>query len=417
MYKLSNLIFILLLAAGLAETSACNKAMDEPLRSLSNGVRDTTSDVRAVLAASPCHLFSQAFSRLQLDSSYGIYTIFAPTDSVMQAAGLTTSVIAALSTDSLYKIVAYHTVYGAYSDSMLANSPSTLQVPTVRVDVFYGPAANSNNLVAQTVQQSLYVWKAGSPAEPQGVLYVNGKAANNGEPPLKARNGWIYPVNHLFTAATNNLWKVLLSKPELSFYTAAIRMVDSFYKASFFAPPFASLGYDTVNFSLVAYGNMVTQPAGITVFAPTNTAFANAGFNTLNDLRNLVLRTRPSQFYQTSYQPYGYVYTYSGMDSVLKEHYLYSPGGNAQMYQDLLNPAINTSPTESNTNPWTVQNFISDPKIAPFYTQFSNNGGTVNIRYSRDPSVPPAVLPPDGVSFLAINGFIYETDQLFYPHN
>ncbi len=101
MNKLSILFLTLLLAGLFAGMSACNKAIDEPLRSQSNGVKDTTSDVRAVLAASPYHLFNQAYSRLGLDSSFGLYTIFAPTDSVMQAAGLTSAVIAALSTPAL----------------------------------------------------------------------------------------------------------------------------------------------------------------------------------------------------------------------------------------------------------------------------------------------------------------------------
>jgi uncharacterized surface protein with fasciclin (FAS1) repeats len=409
MNKLSIFFLTFLLAGLLAGMSACNKALDEPLRTQSNGVKDTTSDVRAILAASPYTLFNQAFSRLGLDSAFGLYTIFAPTDSVMQAAGLTSSVIASLSTDSLYKIVAYQIVYNAYSDSLLENSPMSMRAPAVREDVFYQAAANSDNIVGQTAQQSLYLWK-------RGVLYVNGQVANNGESPLKARNGWIYPVNHLFTATTSNVWQVLQSRPELSMYVAAYRMVDSFYQSVYFYGPY-QYDNDTAYFTTVSYVNTAAQqpPVFLTIFAPTNDAFARAGFNTLDDIRSYVARTMPAQTYQYQWEPYGYYYTYSAMDSVLKEHYLFGYGG-ALMYQDLLNSSLINNGV-LNVNTWDLQSFASYQPITPYYTQFSDNNGTVNIKYSRNSAVQPAVLPPGGVSFPAINGIVYEIDQLFYPHN
>jgi hypothetical protein len=86
------------------------------------------------------------------------------------------------------------------------------------------------------------------------------------------------------------------------------------------------------------------------------------------------------------------------------------------MYQDLLNSAAMNNGWW-NSNWWTRNNFSVAPWAIPYYSLFSNSNGTVNIQYSRDPSLPPAVLPPDAVRILAINGIIYETDQLFYPHN
>jgi uncharacterized surface protein with fasciclin (FAS1) repeats len=386
--------------------SACNKALDEPLQTVSNGVRDTTSDIRSVLAGSPFHLFSQAYQRLALDSSYGIYTIFAATDSAMQAAGLTSSVIDALSIDSLYKIIAYQTVYNSYSDSMLENSPTSLQATTMREDVFYNIPPRSTSLVAQTAQQYLYIWKS-------GVLYVNGMPANIGEAPLKARNGWIWPVHRLFAAPTDNLWNIILSRPELSLYLAAYRLVDSFYQQH----PVYVVTPDTSLFATIPYLNTLTPPTSVTIFAPTNDAFAKAGFHTVDDIRNYMVQETPGTAFETINGVfYPNVTNYSNMDSVLKEHYLYNTGVNTLMYQDLLNSAAMNNGWW-NSNWWTRNAFSVAPWIIPYYSQFSGSNGTVNIQYSRDPSVPPAILPPDAVRILAINGIIYETDQLFYPHN
>lgn len=398
---MNRLFLSFLLVAFLSGISACNKALDEPIRSVSNGMRDSASDIRTVLGASPFHLFNQAFQRLKLDSAFGVYTILAPTDSVMQAAGLTSSVIDALSIDSLYKIVAYHTLFNTYNDSVLENSPMSLQAKTLRQDVYYNQAQNSpGTLIAQTLQQSLYIWK-------KGVLYVNGAPANNGELPLRARNGWIWPVNRLITAPRNTTWEIIQSRPELSMYRTAYQLIDSFYRQT----GFYIVYWDTALFSIPAYQNTIIYgSANYTFFAPTNNAFARAGFNTVDDIRQYVVKAVPGR---DNHNSTGVSYNYIAMDSVLKEHFL--GGVNTLMYQDLLTPAVNNG--WSNTNSWMVTAYQAAPWINPYYPQFSGHNGTVNIQYSRDPSVPPAVLPPDKASYLAVNGIVYEVDQLFYPHN
>src|ERR1700759_4615808 len=137
--SITGLFRCLFLAAIIGLAGACTRAIDEPLRSVKNNTPDTTTNIQAVLAASPFHLFNQAYNRLALDSSFSYYTIFAPTDAVMQAAGLTASVIDTLSRDSLYKIIAYHVAQGSFSDSLLASLPTALRVPTMRKDVLFVP--------------------------------------------------------------------------------------------------------------------------------------------------------------------------------------------------------------------------------------------------------------------------------------
>lgn len=384
--------------------AACNKAIDEPLRSVPNGKRDSTTNIRTILAGSPYHLFSQAFNRLGLDSSFAFYTVFAPTDSVMQAAGLTASVIDGLPTDSLYKIIGYQITQGDYSDSLLQTIQLPIKVPTLREDVSFYTATYSPSVMGRTFRHSLYLVK-------KDVVYVNGVSIGNSGLSLKAGNGRIYPVNHLFAAPVTDIWSIITSRPELSMYVAANRLVDSFTAASGF--------YQNVNdtaafFSNVNYDGNVNAAVSNTVFAPTNDAFIRAGFNTVDDIRQYVKKVIPGYGYINTGTNFYNVYIYVDMDSVLKQHYI--SGATPLFYMDLLNgSAINNGVL--NTNSWTISSFITNPTIPAYYTQFSGQDGTVNIKYSRDPAVPAAVLSPGGPIFQGLNGNVFEIDQLFYPHN
>lgn len=401
---------ILAVAVILAGLGACNKGLDTPLLAVSNGQPDTASDIRTTLANSPYHLFYQAYNLVKLDSSYGYYTIFAPTDSVMTAAGLTSTVINSLPVDSLYRFVSFQVGINSYSDSTLMALTLPQLIPTLREDAFVIIEPNSNGqLEGVTYQQNLFV-------QEKNQLYVNGVPSNNGETPLRARNGYIYPVNRIFTAPDSNVWALMLTKPELSMYTTAIQLIDSFYAATGFyiVTPNAAL-FQTVDWQV--NGGFTIGAPGIffTIFAPTNDAFAKAGFQTVDDVRQYITSTVP---YATDVVYNGneyYLQYYNPMDSVLKQHYLYTQGANPLFYPDLLNPAINNG--WQNTNQWTTGSFAVWPAITPYYTQFSNVGGTVHMQWSRNPAIPAAVLPTTAPAYQAMNGIVYEIDQLFYPHN
>ena len=407
-YRSMKKLFIYsILLAGLA---SCHKDLDAPLLSVSNSHSDTTSDIRTVLANSPYHLFYQAYNLVKPDSSYGFYTIFAPTDSAMTAAGLTSAAINALPVDSLYRLVSYQVGSNSYSDSALKAQALPLLVPTLRLDQYIIVQQNSGGqLTGVALRQNLFV-------QEKDVLYVDGTPVNNGESSLRARNGYIYPVNRLFTAPDSNVWSIIRSKPELSMYVSAIRLVDSFYAATnFYVVTADTMLFQTVNWELPNSSYIGNSNYYFTMFAPTNDAFARAGFHTVDDLRQYITSMVPyssdAYYNGNSY----YVQYYDPMDSVLRQHYLYTPGSNPLFYPDLLNPAINNG--WQNSNIWITSGFTTWPAIKPYEAQFSNSGGTVQIQWSRNPAIPPAILPPAAPAFQGINGVVYEIDQLFYPHN
>lgn len=391
---------------------ACHKTLDAPLPVAAKGTRDSAASIRNVLKNSPYTLFYQAFTRATLDSPFAFYTVFAPSDSAMTAAGLTSSVINSLSLDSLYKLIGYHIITGLYPDSVLQNDTLTLQLPTLVV--LTGQTVNYYGQVGPgTLNASLYLSE-------KDVLYVNGVPANKGEAALEASNGWIYPVNRVLTPTTQSIWSIITSRPELSMYVEANWLVDSMNAASYFEGP------DSVLFKTIPYVpnenyGIATIQEMYTVLAPTNDAFARAGFNTVDDLRQYVTQSVPHNALVSwpGYPNPAYLPVYNAMDSILKTHYFNNPGQSIAFYQDMLNsPAINDG--WMNTNPFIQKAYqqlaAAFPGVQPVYDQFSNNAGIVQIKWN--PNVPAYAFPfSPATSFTGANGTVYEVDQLFYPHN
>lgn len=391
---------------------ACNKTLDAPLPVAIKGTRDSAASIRNVLKNSPYTLFYQAFTRASLDSPFAFYTVFAPSDSAMTAAGLTSSAIDALSLDSLYKLIGYHIVPGLYPDSVLKNDTLTRQLSSLVVTK--GTAVNYYGQSGQgTLNADLYLLQ-------QDVLYVNGLPANKGEAPLEASNGWIYPVNKVLIPPTQSVWGIITSRPELSMYVEAYWLVDSINAAHYFEGPDSNT-FKAISYVPVENYGIATIQELYTILAPTNDAFAKAGFNTVDDLRNYVTGSVPGDAPVSwpGYSNTAYLPVYNPMDSILKTHYLNNPGQSAVFYQDMLNStAINDG--WMNTNPFIQKAYQSlataFPGVVPVYNQFSGSGGVLQIKWN--PNVPAYAYPysPANV-FMGANGVVYEVDQLFYPHN
>ncbi|HTJ14266.1 MAG TPA: fasciclin domain-containing protein [Dinghuibacter sp.] len=408
-----NTLYSLTLLLVLALLGSCTKSLDAPLPVAVKGIRDTAANIRNTLRNGSFSLFYQAVVRANLDSSYSFYTVFAPSDSAMTAAGLTSSVINSLSLDSLYKLIGYHIYPGLYPDSVLKNDTLTVQLNSLVVTT--GQAIDYfGQLAAATMNLHLYVSQ-------RDVLYVNGLPANKGEAPLEASNGWVYPVNKVLEPPTRSVWSILTSRPELSMYIEASWLIDSMNTAFNFPEDPDSVLFETLPFIPIQNYGEPTTTSLVTLLAPTNDAFARAGFNTADDLRQYINGSIPTTRY-VSLPAYPYqatLYNYNAMDSVLKLHYLNNPGQSIAFYQDLLySPARNDG--WMNTNPFYRQAYRSltqaYPNTVPVYSQFSNNGGTLSVQWN--PTVPAVSLPfsPAGV-FMGANGVVYEVDQLFYPHN
>ncbi|WP_164111637.1 MULTISPECIES: fasciclin domain-containing protein [Sphingobacterium] len=160
----------------------------------------------------------------------GPFTVFAPTNAAFQKAGFSNEAsIATVPVETLKSILLYHTV---------ATKATAGSLPT------------ASNTAVKTVQGAdIYVTKSAA-----GV-YVNGAMVTKAD--VTAKNGVIHVIDNVLMPPTGNIVQVLSGKPDYSFLVAAVVR--------------ASQGAVNVKAVLEANGPL-------TVFAPTNQAFIQAGF-------------------------------------------------------------------------------------------------------------------------------------------
>lgn len=401
---------------------SCQKNGMNDFMKATHPTADSTSDIRVVLKSSPVSLFLQAAQKIGLDSLLRpdqYFTVFAPVDNAMIAAGLDKGHIESLPADSLKKIVLFHIAQGAYSQAALTTALYSVEMKSLRKDLSIDRSSASSILY----QQNLY-------GKISDVLYLNGEPVGKaGDTAWTASNGYIWPIQTVLQAPMQSIWQIAQSRPELSMYLAAMRINDSIYKSIgwLFRPGWGNsktVAGDSVSYGWVVYDNLTnTQYYGLaraTVFAPTNAAFEAAGFHTYKDLVNYDTTMKPGY---AGYQPgVGWLYNYLPLDSILKTHVIINAGNytavkipyHLSLYNDLMyNPDINNG----GFNTVDFMN-IYNGHAAPMphqLLQFSGSNGAVKINWS--PNAAPVGLPSDkSRHIMALNGAVYEIDQLFTPY-
>ncbi|MCC8409463.1 fasciclin domain-containing protein [Mucilaginibacter sp. UR6-1] len=394
-------INIIMLIGCLAILPGCTKSI-EAIIPTSVSIRYEEKELADVLAGEKnLLLFNQAFNRLalagQLSANTG-YTIFAPTDSAFNAAGITTQSISSMPVKDLQKLITQYIVVAAVDRAALENTITSVGLNTLRQDTI--PTANGGTTIRIT---QLYARMSGS-------VYLNGDNKGTPKTIIKASNGYIYPVSGLIRPFDNRtLLDAIKSDPDLSLYYEAILIGDSVRQAG--------LGYDDNSITDI---NMLKNTGSFmpTILAPTNKAFRDAGFNTVDDIR---------QFATSGYVGYDLdtftFFIYSKLDSVLKRHTLYRSGNLSAtvriFYSDLLNPAINNGFYNTYFGPGGSLESVELKYSTPL--AFSASGNDAYVKWTDDSSQPILRIPHDAAgSTPAINrnlsnGTLIKIDQLFYP--
>ena len=169
-------------------------------------------------------------------SGQGTFTVFAPDNSAFAAAGLgTEAAINAVPEATLRQIILYHVLAQEYASGSIPSATTEL---------------------ATAAQANAYVTKNSN-----GV-FVNGAAVTTAD--IDAQNGVVHVINKVLMPPPGNLVQLAQANANLSFLVAAVVR--------------ASQG--NTNVAAVLSG---TGP--FTVFAPTNTAFQNAGFSTIESIQ------------------------------------------------------------------------------------------------------------------------------------
>jgi uncharacterized surface protein with fasciclin (FAS1) repeats len=166
----------------------------------------------------------------ELNDPHFAYTLFAPTDEAFAAMGLgTRQAINAVPVEKLKAILLYH-VLG--SKVMAAQVPSTYTELTML----------SN--------QKAYIIRRGAN------VFINGTAVVSAD--IAARNGVIHAIDRLLLPPAGNIVEVAAANPNFTYLVAAVQRAG-----------------------------LVSALAGagpLTVFAPTNQAFIDAGFPTITSI-------------------------------------------------------------------------------------------------------------------------------------
>ncbi|MEO8765819.1 MAG: fasciclin domain-containing protein [Ginsengibacter sp.] len=168
-------------------------------------------------------------------SGTGPFTVFAPNDTAFTGSGITMGTVNTLSADALKEILLYHT---------LAAKVGSADVP-----------AGPNAAVVTANGDSVYVTRNGS-----GV-FINGLPVVKAD--VAASNGVIHVIGRVLFPPVGNIVEVAQSDTTFSYLVAAVLR--------------ASTGSTNV-------AGVLTGNGPYTVFAPTNEAFRDAGFETINDI-------------------------------------------------------------------------------------------------------------------------------------
>jgi uncharacterized surface protein with fasciclin (FAS1) repeats len=169
-------------------------------------------------------------------SGQGTFTVFAPDNNAFAAAGLgTEAAINAVPEATLRQILLYHVLGQEYASGSIPSATTEL---TTAGDARIYVTKNTNG------------------------VFVNGATVITAD--VDAQNGVVHVINKVLMPPPGNLVQFAQSNPNLSFLVAAVVR--------------ASQGNTNV-------AGVLSGAGPFTVFAPTNTAFQNAGFATVEAIQ------------------------------------------------------------------------------------------------------------------------------------
>lgn len=218
MKQLSNAFLVI--ASGLVisgSLASCSK--DDPAPAPKNIAEIVSSDANF-------SLLKQAVDKAGLASalSTGTQTVFAPDNAAFAASGITSATINSLSAADLAELLTYHVVAARIASSGV---PASDTVNTLNGENIYA-SKNANG------------------------VFVNGSKVKTAD--VSAANGVIHVISSVLTPPTSTIAELAIATPDLSRLVTAV--------------------------SHAGLVGAISGPAKYTVFAPTNAAFAAAGFPT-----------------------------------------------------------------------------------------------------------------------------------------
>jgi len=241
MHHFKKISFLLLLSS-VVLVSSCNKDDDAP----------AAQNITQIVVSSPdFSLLKTAVVRAGLDGTLATtqnLTVFAPNNAAFTAAGLTEAVINSTPVATLQAILQYHVLGTKVISSAVPAGPNAEVATLGGVKLFATKNANG--------------------------VYVNGVKVITAD--VSASNGVIHVIDRVLTPPAGNIVVTAQAVPTLSYLVAAVLRADA---------------------SGTSISGALSAAGPLTVFAPTNQAFIDAGFPTIasinaadpNTLKNILL--------------------------------------------------------------------------------------------------------------------------------
>lgn len=177
------------------------------------------------------HLLSFAIAKAgladELNHPKFAYTLFAPSDEAFATIGLDSrDAISAVSPEKLKSILLYH---------VLASKVPAAQVPSTYTEL------------TMLSKQKAYIIRRNAD------VFINGAAVISAD--IAAKSGVIHAIDRVLLPPSGNIVEVAAANPKFSYLVAAVKRAG--------------------------LANALSGPGALTVFAPTNQAFIDAGFPTI----------------------------------------------------------------------------------------------------------------------------------------
>jgi hypothetical protein len=254
-----------------------------------------------VLKASPYQLFLKAYLRSNMDSvlnGRSGHTLLVPADAAMRAAGYTEASIDALTPGEADALVAFFTIRGKYNKESLQQRPGNLEGVTLLMHpvykvypYYFGDGTPAQQLDPYYYRQFMFV--------AADKLLVNGLPEGDVKNGLDANNGYIWPLDRMIPKPVDkSFWEVLKADTRFSMFMEVQRLTDSTFDKRYRIAFEEAMGYDPggegwissyrTNYELKAA--LLPDWSGTIglffnmIFAPTNEAFQQAGFQTVEQV-------------------------------------------------------------------------------------------------------------------------------------
>jgi len=348
-------------------------------------------------------------------------TFLVPSDAAFQEAGFTEEKLKSMDTAELDSIILYH-ILSEKIDT--ANVRSTYGSVRLETKLVHKNLTLGNQFSQQPYTFSHYF------SSTDRTIWINGKVVGDYDI-TQAREGDVLFIDSFLERPEKTLWQAMKEDSRLSMFMEIVEGNDELYGQYFYydEEPWATYAMEEaavqpqLDINISARNPSIIYTGALTsVFAPTNEAFMEAGYNTAEEFLEL---NEPNWIYRGQFlrfsdgAPYNYR-TFHKTDSVLTYHhgwgqrYYPTDGGRG-------NPTVffSNDLTDDYLSDYVLQLETSSPDNQPRMTcpyTFSRENGQLKMRLknAKEGAEAATVIEQD---ILTLNGPLYVVDRLFIPHH